>query len=242
MVYTIVIKRLYDYFKWLKISLLGHSMGAVTGYTYTVLYPNTVDFLICFDSLPPHLPFTSPIEKCANNINEFLKFDKLNYNDIEPPAYSYEELISRMYQGMRGTVELKYCEHILVRNMKPSRKDPTKYYFARDPRLKPEPLFQWGVQDIIETASKVICPVLMCKCSESPYYNSKPLFDKVAEKLKISSKDFQFHIVPGLHHMHLNNPEDAKDVMLTFIEKHDIEDRSYGGITSDMNNILNVTT
>lgn len=47
----ILIRRLVNYFQWPKVSLMGHSMGAIASYSYGVIFPKEVDFLITFDGL-----------------------------------------------------------------------------------------------------------------------------------------------------------------------------------------------
>ncbi|CAF4772951.1 unnamed protein product [Pieris macdunnoughi] len=40
-----------DYFKWDKISILGHSMGSIAGMRFACVFPDDVDFFIAVDSL-----------------------------------------------------------------------------------------------------------------------------------------------------------------------------------------------
>lgn len=63
--YIILVQYLYKYFQWSKISLMGHSMGGITSFVYTMLYPNNVDFLVCIDGAKPMIALIISIE-CQN--------------------------------------------------------------------------------------------------------------------------------------------------------------------------------
>ena len=40
-------------YKWTKMSLMGHSMGAIMSFLYASVYPEKVNFVISFDALKP---------------------------------------------------------------------------------------------------------------------------------------------------------------------------------------------
>ncbi|XP_017769189.1 PREDICTED: probable serine hydrolase [Nicrophorus vespilloides] len=221
----IMIKRLKDFFGWNKISLMGHSLGAITSYTYGFLYPQTVDFMICIDGLQP-LINPKPIDSIIKSIDDFVKFEHQNSGDTDPPAYTLEEMAKRLNAGTRGSIDIDKCKYILERNILPSKNCPGKYFFNRDSRLKCGSLINWPQKDLLEAAKRVSFPIFISKAAESPFFSNKDYYETLFKILEENNKRCEFHDVPGTHHAHLNTPEIFKDILPKFIEKYDTEDRT----------------
>ncbi|KAJ3655473.1 hypothetical protein Zmor_014604 [Zophobas morio] len=231
--YPIIIQHIANYLEWPKISLMGHSLGAISSFIYTIIFPENVDFLICIDGVKPlYMKNNGP--RMALGIQELLKYDELGRSKEEPPSYPLEVIKKRMAALNTQSISIDHCHHILNRNIAPSKADPDKYYFTRDPRLKARFIYNWAQKDLLEGAYRVICPMLMIKFTESGYYEDKQNFYELLDALKKTSKDAQYHYVDGSHHTHLNNPESVKDLINNFLETYNIEDRKIGGIKSDI--------
>lgn len=71
---------------------MGHSMGAISSYMYRVCFHDQVDFLICLDALIPVGRGVLEIESLVGTLNNFLKYNELNSQANEPPAYTMDEL------------------------------------------------------------------------------------------------------------------------------------------------------
>ncbi|KAF2883503.1 hypothetical protein ILUMI_22676 [Ignelater luminosus] len=232
-----LLKRIVDYFNWSKVSLLGHSMGAIMNYQYTLLYPNEVDFLICLDALKPLVYEDKKIESMVEMIENFIKYDHLNSLKKDPPTYSFEVLEKMLHKGITQSIALDSCKYILKRNIALSTKEPGKYYFTRDMRLKTSlssDLLGWCQKDIVDSAHKIRCPLLYIKASHSPFYENKQNTLDVVKVIKKMNENFEMHIVEGTHHVHLNNPERLVNLINNFIKKYDIKDRSEGGLKSEI--------
>lgn len=78
------------------------------------------------------------------------------------------------------------------------------------------------------------CPIFIGKAKEGSYYEVKENFYQVLDVLKRTSLDCDFHYLEGTHHMHINNPQDVGGLLVDFIRRHNIEDRSIGGITNEI--------
>ncbi|KAF2883505.1 hypothetical protein ILUMI_22678 [Ignelater luminosus] len=234
---VVLLKRIVDYFNWSKVSLLGHSMGAIMNYQYTLLYPDTVDFLICIDGLKPLVHEDKRIERMVKIIQNFIKYDYLNSLKKEPPAYAFEMLEKMLHEGTMKSIALDSCKYILKRNTAPSTKEPGKYYFTRDGRLKvslESDLLGWAQKDIVDSAHRITCPLFASKASHSPFFENKQNLLEVIEVIKKSNKNFEIHNVEGTHHVHLNHPERLDSLISTFIKKYDVSDRSEGGLKSEI--------
>lgn len=216
---AIVIRRIQRYFGWKKMSLMGHSMGGFVSFMYATSFPESVNFLICFDFLKP-LIYEDMVEKRGSNIDKFLGYDRLLEEGKEPPSYTKEELKIRYYEGTAGSVDLDHAYYILERNVRPSKNDPNKFYLARDPRLKVEALTNYSREELKAAAEKLTMPVFLSRGKESPNYERKEYFEEVVEVVEKSSSDFRFFLVPGTHHHHLNTPESVSGLVSEFLNKY----------------------
>ena len=124
-----------QFFDWKKISLMGHSLGAIISFMYGYLFPKDVDFLVCIDGLHP-LIHPLKTQRVVRSIEEFLKYDSLGENTDEPPSYEFRDMVVKMHEATKKSVNLDVAKYILARNIAPSKKFPGKFYFRRDPRLK----------------------------------------------------------------------------------------------------------
>jgi pimeloyl-ACP methyl ester carboxylesterase len=233
--YLILIQYLINYFKWTKVSLMGHSMGGITSFMYTMINPRNVDFLICIDGAKPMITENN-MPRVAKSIARFSKYEQFERSTIEPPNYTIEEIKEKICAPNNNSVTYEHCHHLMERNIAPSKTNPGKYYFTRDPRLKVGELMNWPQEESVALAKLINCPVFIGKAIGGSYYEVKQNFYEVLDILKESSVDCQYHRLEGSHHIHLNNPEVLADLIQKFIDKHDSADRSVGGIKEEMKN------
>lgn len=232
-----LLKRISNYFNWSKVSLLGHSISAIINYQYALLYPNEVDFLISIEALKPLVFEDDKIETMVKMLESFIKYDRLNSSKKDPPTYSYLELEKMLSKAMMQSIDINSCKYILERNIAPSAKEPGKYYLTRDTRLKislSSDLLGWAQKDLVDSAHRITSPLLYIKALGIPFLENKQNTFDVIETIKKTNKNFEMHYVEGTHHLHLNNPERVDSLITAFIEKHDIEDRSAGGLKTEI--------
>ncbi|KAI4460453.1 epoxide hydrolase [Holotrichia oblita] len=230
---AIMIKELIKYFGWHKLTLMGHSLGAILSYTYGFLFPKDIDFVICIDGLHP-LVNPQRIKRVVRSIEEFIKYDALQRSNIEPPSYTIEEMMKRLHLATRKSIALEATKYILYRNIAPSKTYPGKFYFNRDARLKVGPLSNEDPIGIKNAAAHVNFPIFISKAKESPFFGNETMFKEVHAVLEKSSPDCQFHDIPGEHHVHLNQPENIAGLITKFIEKHDKGDRKHSGFKDEI--------
>ncbi|RZC41843.1 serine hydrolase [Asbolus verrucosus] len=231
--YLILVQYLINYFQWPKISLMGHSLGGITSFMYTMINPKNVDFLICLDGAKPMVP-ENALARIARNIEKFPRYEQFERSSKEPPSYTMEEIKQKICTPNKNSVAFEHSHHLVQRNVAPSKINPGKYYFTRDPRLKVGELMSWPQEESVAHAKHMTCPMLIAKAIGGSYYEVKENFYQVLDILKVSSVDCQYHRLEGTHHFHLNNPEILSHVINKFIEKHNVQDRSVGGIKEEM--------
>ncbi|XP_054734637.1 probable serine hydrolase [Anastrepha obliqua] len=218
-----IVHRIVRYYKWHKISFIGHSMGAALSFYYAALFPNKVDMIIAIDALttPYFLPniqitLTSVMmEKTLNAEDRWLK---------EPaPLYTYEGLEDLLYRGSEQSVELAHCKFLLERSVKRSECNSDLYYFSRDARVK--------LLDMVFTQPELVLAMaerlhnihyLVIKAEFSEYIKEENL-KEVISVLRANNRTFEFHLLKGeKHHVHLNNPERVASYIVPFLRMNDV--------------------
>ncbi|KAJ3642706.1 hypothetical protein Zmor_025464 [Zophobas morio] len=229
--YMILVQRLVNYFKWPQVSLLAHSLGGSIAFLYAIINPQNVDLLICLDHVKPFIK-NKIISTNSKTISKFLQYEELERQNIEPPAYTMEEIKQKISSSLGGSVAYEHSHHLAERNVAPSKSQPGKYYFTRDPRLKETELINWRQEDLVSGARRVRCPVFIAKAIDGICFEEAKNVHEVVDALK-ESGNCELHTLEGTHHFHLNNPEVLAGLIKKFLEQHR-SDRSVGGIKGEM--------
>ncbi|CAH1115620.1 unnamed protein product [Psylliodes chrysocephalus] len=231
--FILTVRSITKSFHWPAVSLMGHSLGSILSYVYSMLYPSEIDFLICLDAMKPMITSNKHIHM-AKALDQFFKYNDYAIDSKEPPCYSIEEMRELISKPNDNSILPEYTTYIMDRNIAPSKVQPGKYYFTRDPRIKTGGLISFCQEEMVKLAENMKMPIFVMKASESSYYEKKEKYYQVLDVLKKASIDCDFHYVEGRHHLHLNNPEKISSLLNDFIQRHNVQDRSIGGIKEDI--------
>lgn len=209
-----------EYFKWDKISLMGHSMGSIASQRFASTFPDDVDFFVAVDILiydDYDLDFV--VDKYPKI---FLKtYEAQCRLGQEPPSYTMDQIKQKWFLGTRKSVALESVPYLASRGTLPSKADPNKYYFSRDSRLK-YVLFHPEDKKFTEALIRRLkCPTLFIKAVDSPYATDEFSME-MCSVIERSNPQFESQYVPGTHHVHLNNPETVAPLILDFFRKYNI--------------------
>lgn len=206
-------------FGWKKVSLMGHSQGAISCFIYASTYPAMVDLVIALDALYPFPLLPSQVDLFIAGFVEARESDQLNIAGVEPTTYSIEELIDKINSQTLLSVSKASALYLLARDTKESSNAKGRYYFTRDPRVK---MFQmpYFTKEISENFAKSIaCPLLYVKALHSTFYSSDEQQECIL-KIFMDKPDFEMITVDGGHYIHLNDPSSTSDAVSDFIIKH----------------------
>lgn len=222
----ILLRRLQKYFGWPQISLMGHSLGGISVFTYSTVYPNDVDLLICLDGFRP-LVIQNILGKRPVNIDNFLKYDMLRNLDIKKrPSYPMDVLEKMWHEGAKKSIDLDKCHYILKRNTAVSPDDPNKFCLTLDPRVKVGSLINYPQDEILEAAEKLTMPTVLIRASEMTYFQELKLVYEVTDIMVKNNPKYEQYIVEGRHHVHLNSPELLQNILVEFLNKYYQEDEN----------------
>ncbi|MFC5698595.1 alpha/beta fold hydrolase [Pseudomonas sp. GCM10022186] len=184
---------------WERFSLLGHSMGAIVSVMLAAAMPERVERLALIDGL---MPYTGEAEQAPAKLGEALRA-QLALPDKRKPVYAD---IDRAVQArMRGTgaVSREAAELLARRGLMPVHGG---YTWRTDSRLTlPSPLRMTRAH-AVAFARAVQCPAMLVLAEEG-LLHVEPKFSSLMEGLS-----FDVRLLPGKHHLHLDDEAGAQAV------------------------------
>lgn len=219
--YVQVLNFIRRHYKWEKISLCGHSMGACVATLYASLYPDRCDLLIAIDATVKPLEEDGYISLMQGYTDDFIVLDGKNQSGAEPPTYAYEEIIERW--AKQSNVTYEGVEYLAKRGIKQSKVDSNRYYFTRDIRLKLIDFGRSTIPDDIhyKLIERVTAPHLFIKAGKSTVYEGADGVHRAVDIFKATNPKFRWIIVrDGGHHLHLTHPMLVSELISHFINEH----------------------
>ncbi|XP_037034064.1 probable serine hydrolase [Bradysia coprophila] len=220
--YIYVLRLIYKQFNWDKISLAGHSMGAIISFLYAYSFGNECDMVVAIDALVP-IPTMNHlvVDGYRNGLNEILISDERNIAGTEPPSYRYETTVEKLLGGTFSSYTRESLPYLLQRGIKASKFNPDKYFYIRDNRIKTRlNFFQMTKESWVEIASSITVPYCYIKALQCGFNTQWDYMDEILQTMKDSNPSFEVHGVDGDHHVHLTDPEKVSEIIGRFIELH----------------------
>ena len=156
------------------------------------------------------------VESIRRIVYKINQIDKKLAKKVDPPTYSYEEILERTYTGRKESVNLEGCKILLERGA--VELPNGKYRFSHDLRVTVPVSLPVSDDTSRQIARNLKCPVCIVKGDPGEYYEPKENFDSFIEYMRQNVEDFQFHFVPGTHHFHLNDPESTVPIVTEFLD------------------------
>lgn len=211
-----ILEEIRSKYNWEKISVIAHSMGVLVAFMYASLFPMHVDLICALDTLKP-VNF-SPVDAALLISTRLNKLYRIN-SCAPLPAYTYDEIKERIYEGSLKSLDRDKVELLMKRGIKPSINDSNKFQLTRDIRIKYiHPLFI--SQEIIMQFIKTIqAAYLFIKTDDCTYDEPSEIFSQTLEQFQKYNQRFEMIRVNGTHHEHLNNPTAIAPKINEFLAK-----------------------
>lgn len=216
-----VLYNLMKEYKWEKISLIGHSMGAYVGFLFASIFPDKIDILINIDAVKPVVYSASMLVKSLQeSIEKFPIADQNNQEGAEK-VYEYSELISRVCTGTFESVNKENAPYLLRRGIIPSKKHPGKFCVTKDARIRYNFGFNLGRSMYLDLAKDIKAPFLVVKSDKVPLFENKEHYDEALQTLKDNNPNFEYKTIDSYsHHPHLTEPDEIAKIISEFIGRH----------------------
>lgn len=190
-------------------------MGATVNFLFAATFPESVDFVISFDTVKA---FSDGYryKRIGKNMDRTLT--SLTHDANDNVEYTENELKERWIKGVHNSVTFDSVS-ILMKRGAQYNKESGKYILRRDPRLKVFSLYEWN-RELLETlGSNVQCHYLLFKFNKSPFFDwSIKDSPKFLDHLRGSTKSLKIHDIDGTHHAHMNSPELIAPHIIKFLE------------------------
>lgn len=219
---VILLERIRREFKWDKLSLMGHSFGAVLGFYYVALFPDKIDLVVAIDNFEPCA--ISPLVSVQRSMNAILDDDKRQLQGMPSKGYTFDQLLENRIRGSYTSLdgEPECAKRIVLRDVRRSPNEPGKFVFNYDmKRLKGINRGYRHPEDAMAYARNIKAPVLYLMGNDSfiRKYNPKQMAI-VREFMVANCPDFTIKFGPGNHHFHMTHPQIYATDISAFLRKH----------------------
>ncbi|XP_075217928.1 uncharacterized protein LOC142322736 [Lycorma delicatula] len=213
---VLVVRRIQKHYNWDKVTFLSHSLGGVTSFLFSSLYPEFVDVVINLDLLKP---LEEDLQKRAEDMGPLIdKIIDLMKTAPSQTGWTSEELKRRWIKGSGNSLTEQSAEILMKRGLKEIK--PGRFIYSRDCRLKAWQLQRFELSENLKFAKNIKCHFLLINATKSPFYK---LFSKNSNEiiniLKENAKTFEMITVNGTHHFHLNDPDLVGPIIVNFLNK-----------------------
>lgn len=208
------------HFRWDKVSLMAHSLGSTISFLYASTFASKCDMVIALDTLRPYSNIFKLIQRhYSKGLQKSLEADVRNRAKQEPPSYTYEELLAKIKSGIFLQITDESAPCLLQRSVLPSESQPSKYYFARDNRIKASPIPMMDHNMLTMFARNISSPYCLVKSSVKANVENQAHYNEILEIMR-KNANFEVYSTEGDHHVHLNEPSKVSGFISIFINKY----------------------
>lgn len=230
--YVASIEEIRLFFKWPKISLIGHSMGAILCFLYSTTFPNNVNLVCALDTLKPQVYDGRVSARLfLYRMQKSFMVTQRNLNESEPPPeYTIDEFLDRIVEGSIRSIDRDKAKYLMERGSKPSLNDLNKFIVSRDIRVKyMHPLYM-DQETCLELLKMIKIPYLFVRGTDRDFCEPQKRIQESVDLFRRTNSKFEFFKVNGTHHLHLNHPELIADKLSDFLNKnHSVNVNEFNG-------------
>ncbi|XP_046634530.1 probable serine hydrolase [Daphnia pulicaria] len=214
-----------DFFRWEKVTLMGHSMGGQIATFVASIFSDKILKLISLDALKLRSSdpdnFSNEMKSVLTDFQSMAK--KLEQIPRTSSITTYNQAREKLIRNYSGSVEAKHADFLLARSLR--KKGDDEYEYTRDLRtiIRPFLFNDFTTEKLREIARGILCPFLLIRARNSiTSVSSEPvqLHQEFIEIYRNASKDFQLIEMDGKHHIHLTHPELVAPYICDFLNKN----------------------
>ncbi|KZS05487.1 Protein ABHD11-like protein [Daphnia magna] len=200
------VKRVVDYLRIEKMSILGHSMGGSTGLLLASIYPDLVDRLLLLDIIKP---VTVPLQWQTQSIREAIDLHlDMERKSVDPKyqkSFTMIQLVNRYVEAMGGTISPEAVRILMKRG---SKESGNGFTYSHDPRMMLPSIMRFGVGEQREVIKGLKCHLKIVKAKQGPLYEPVEWLDEFKAIYRRQCASYEYdESLDGTHHFHMHNPE-----------------------------------
>ena len=200
--------RVADQFGWKKFNLMGHSMGAAVAALMAGVLPERVQNTILIEGLGPFSRRDSFGPRALRLSMEGMKSIERKSMPLYPDL---EAAVQARYKV--GGMKLNSVRTLVQRGVRMVENGVT---WASDPRLRVGSRTYFSEEQIIEFLKQIRCPTLLIHGDF--YFQENPDWQQRMRARCEYVPDLQDVLLPGGHHLHLDNPKPVAQAIRFFLK------------------------
>lgn len=223
--FVLAVKRVTNYLKWEKFSLVGHSFGGQIVTYFTAIFPQGIESVVVIDTMEPRpVLLHDTVTQLQTTLQRQLNLeDKLS--DKSPPVYTHQQIFEKVKKNGDWGLSDEAAKDLIDRGVVQINGG---YMFSFDQRLKypsrPVLVFEQQQQII----KNIICPVL-CILADGNMARYG-MYLKQMYELNSKRSNTTIVMVKGDHAVHQNYPERISHLIDEFMITRKLNDKVEGVI------------
>lgn len=197
-----------DSLGWDRFLLLGHSMGAALATLVAAVAPERISHLMLIDGLGP---ISAQQEDACTTLKTSLRQEQALAEKRKPIYASPEEAV-RARHAVGGISEVA-VQTLVKRGLEPCEGGFT---WRTDPSLRVKSRHYFTEDQVRSFVKALECPVLAIEAAQTTLEYWR---DLIRERSKLVPQ-VTHTVVPGQHHLHLDDPEPTAAVIAEFLQAH----------------------
>ena len=197
-----------DQLGWKECALLGHSMGAGIATCVAGMLGNRVRQLILIEGL-------GPLSQPAEKVTELMLDSLQQWNSLpakKPPVYQTREQAVRARE-FAGSMKKSSVETLVTRGLGQIQEG---LVWRSDPRLRIKSRLYLSEPQVLQMIQDISAEVLVIEAKDT---DTRRWVDLLRSRLEFV-KNLDHQILPGRHHLHLDEPETVAEAIKAFLEKN----------------------
>ena len=224
------LKHVLEFFRFVKFTILGHSMGASIGWMFASIYPDLVQRIIAIDQIKP-ATVANAVE-AAESINKqmtsYIEAEK-KYKSPQP-TFRFETaldilIIAHDAFGVKLNREGALC---LMKRATKTAADGSGLIFTRDARLNALLGQKADTKTLREFYTRMKCEMLIILGKDGINDLTRPDIKSVYEGYRETIKNFKCITIPGDHFIHLSQPEKVAEIIVNYVSTDDLIKKTAG--------------
>lgn len=135
------------------------------------------------------------------------------------PSYTLDDMVQRTVKARKGSVTEDSVRILLRRGARPDPDKPGCFKFSHDLKTGIPSMFgRTSYLESMKITEKIKCPVCIIKGEPGEDYEPRENFNKMVDTLKKHNRGVSYHLVPGTHHLHLNEPHKVAPIISEFLK------------------------
>ncbi len=184
-----------DALGWERFTVLGHSLGGAIASVFAAGAPERVEALWLIEALGP---ISTPAARVVDNLRQALR-DRVNLAGKSLRVFATRE------QAMSARRQAGELSEVAARRLidRGTREVDGGFVWSSDPRLTLTSMIRLTEDQVSAYLAGIECPTLVIAADPAPPWISSEAMAKRCAQVR----DARLVILPGTHHLHLEDPE-----------------------------------